>query len=220
MNEQETRDYCWSMTHAEKLFSVVANGNAASFAYDRLQMHRWAAQTQMARIGQAIAASKSTIPEPGPGATQREMLDYMRDGTRQMQPVFAEVHLYFVSWAGCRNMLQILVGQPEFLEAKKVFDSYRKEFEHYVAGRNSFEHFHDRLPGQAEAHRVKEIQPDPRAGARRVFAGFSGGKYVHSNLEWDISPASLERLQQYIREVLSVVHAKIDEEFIRKGNAV
>ena len=114
-------------------------------------------------------------------------------------------------------MLQILVGQREFLEAKKVFDSYRKEFEHYVAGRNSFEHFHNRLPGQAEAHRIKEIQPDPQAGAHRVFAGFSGEKYVHSNLKWDISPASLQCLEKYISEILSVVHATIDEELIRKG---
>lgn len=207
------------MTHEEKLFFVVANGNAASFAYGRLQMHRCAAHAQMARIGQAIAGSKSTVPEPGPGATQHEMRDYVREGTRRMQPVFAEVHLYFVSWAGCRNMLQLLVGQPEFLDAKKVFDSYRKDFEHYVAGRNSFEHFHDRLPGQAETHRVKEIQSDPGAGPRRVFAGFSGGKYVHSNLEWDISPASIERLEGYISETLAVVHAKIDELSAKKGIA-
>lgn len=116
-------------------------------------------------------------------------------------------------------MLQLLVGQPEFLDAKKVFDSYRKDFEHYVAGRNSFEHFHDRLPGQTDAHRVKEIQPDARAGPRKVFAGFSGGKYVHSNLEWDISAASLERLERHISEILAVVHAKIDELFAKKGIA-
>ena len=217
MNNEEAREYWRSMTHEEKLFFVVANGNAASFAYCRLQMHRQAAQAQMARIGQAIAGSQSAIREPGPGATHQEMRDYIRDGTRRMQPVFAEVHLYFVSWTGCRNMLQTLVGQPEFLEAKKVFDSHRKEFEHYVAGRNSFEHFDDRLPGQAEAHRVKEIQPDPQAGPHRVFAGFSGGKYVHSNLEWDISPASLERLERCISEILAVVHAKIDELGIQKG---
>lgn len=219
MKEQEALEYWQSMTHEEKLFFVVRNGSATSFAYRRLQMHRWASQSQMTRIGQAIAASKSTIPEPGHGATQQEMRDYVRSGSLRMQPVFAEVHLYFVSWTGCRNMLQILVGQPEFLEAKKVFDHYRKEFEHYVAGRNSFEHFHERLPGQAEANRVKEIQPDLRAAPHRILAGFSGGKYVHSNLEWDISPASLERLEKYISEILSVVHAKIDEEFIRKGMA-
>ncbi len=217
MDAQAASEYWASMTHGEKLFFVASNGNAASFAYGRLQMHLGAAQLQMARIGQAIAASKATLPEPGPGATQEEMRAYVRDGSRRMRPVFAEVHFYFVCWSGCRNMLQILVGQPEFLEAKKVFDGYRKDFEHYVAGRNTFEHFHDRLSGQPEAHRVKEVQPDLRAGAHRIFAGFRAGKYVHSNLEWDISPMSLERLERYLSEVLSVVHRKIDEEFVRKG---
>ena len=219
MNEQQAREYWASMTHGERLFFVASNGNAASFAYGRLQMHRNAAHAQMVRIREAIAASKSKLPEPGPGATQEEMRAYTREGTRRMRPVFAEVHFYFVCWSGCRNMLQILVGQPEFLEAKKVFDGYRKEFEHYVAGRNSFEHFHDRLPGRPEADRVKEVQPDPRAGPHRIFAGFHAGKYVHSNLEWDISLGSLERLEKYIDDILSVVHKRIDEEFIRKGMA-
>ena len=187
MDEQQTREYWWSMTHAEKLFFVVANGNAASFAYGRLQMHRWAAQAQMTRIGQAIAGSKSTVPEPGSGATQHEMRDYVREGARRMQPVFAEVHLYFVSWTGCRNMLQLLVGQPEFLDAKKVFDSYRKDFEHYVAGRNSFEHFHDRLPGQGDADRVKEIQPDPRAGPQAASPAGRRSRSSRSSSSGDCS---------------------------------
>lgn len=113
-------------------------------------------------------------------------------------------------------MLQILVGQPEFLDAKKVFDGYRKEFDHYVAGRNSFEHFHDRLPGQREEHRVKEVQPDPNAGAHRIYSGLSKGLYVHSNTSWDISPCSLESLERFIAEVLAVVHIKIDENFSSK----
>lgn len=217
MDQQEARNHWRSMTHGEKLFIVVANGGAAGFAYDRLQMHRLAAQAQMARIQQAIAASKSNIPAPGQNASQQEMRNYIRNDVLRTQSVLAEVHLYFVSWSGCRNMLQILVGQPEFIEAKKVFDSCRKEFEHYVAGRNSFEHYHDRLPGQPDAHRVKEIQPDPQAGPRRIFFGLSEKKYVHSNLEWDISPASLTRLERYISEILSIVHARIDEEFSRKG---
>ena len=86
-------------------------------------------------------------------------------------------------------------------------------------GMDDCEHFHDRLPGQPEAHRVKEVgaRPDLSAGAHRIFAGFRAGKYVHSNLEWDISPMSLERLECYVSEVLSVAHRKIDEEFVRKG---
>lgn len=35
-------------------------------------------------------------------------------------------------------MLETLVGQPEMRAAKRVFDWYRKEFEHY----------HDCLPGR------------------------------------------------------------------------
>src|SRR5215831_2019408 len=179
MNEQEVREYWDSATHVEKLFFVAARGDTASFAYRRLQMHLWAARTQMGRIGVAIADPK--LPEPGQGATQQQIRDYVRESERRMQAVFAEVHLYLVSWAGCRNMLELLVGQPEFLEAKKTFDRYRRDFEYYVEGRNSFEHFDDRLPGQAEARRVKEVQPDPGAGPYKVFAGLSGGKYLHSN---------------------------------------
>lgn len=201
-----------------KLALVATNGNAASFAYKRLHMHRAAAHLQMARIGQAAAVSKAAaLPEPGPSATHEERMAYVRHGAERMEPVFAEVHFYFVSWSGCRNMLQIIVGQPEFLEAKKIFDGYRKDFEHYVAGRNSFEHFHDRLPGQSEERRVKEVQDDPRAGPRRILWGFSGGKYVHSNLEWDITQSSVDRLERYVGEILDSVRNTVELELKRRG---
>ena len=202
------------MTHGEKLFFVATNGNAACFAYERLNVHRLAAQKQMVRINQAIAVS--FCPEPATGATQEEMRSYVREGKQRMEPVLSEVHFYFASWSGCRNMLQILVGQPEFLEAKKVFDRYRREFDHYVAARNTFEHFHDRLPGQPEESRVKEVLTDPKGSPHRIYAGFSKGEYVHSNMSWDVSKRSLELLEQYISEVLAVVHATIDEVFNRK----
>jgi len=217
MNLDVAKAYFASMTHSEKLFFVVANGNATSFAYERLQVHRTAAHTQMARIGDAIARSKPAIAEPKDRASQTEMREYVRDGVSRMRSVLYEVHFYFVAWGNCRNMLEILVGQPEFLEAKKVFDGYRKDFEHYVAGRNSFEHYHDRLPGQKNEGRVREIRPDPKAGAHRVYTGFSNGKYVHSDMEWDISPKSLQLLDRSIEEALTVVHKTIDEEFARKG---
>lgn len=217
MDIDAARGYWASLTHGEKLFFVVGNGNAASFAYNRLYVHRAAAHRQMARIAEAMAGSKSSVPEPKPGSSQEEMRAYVRDGMLRMKPVLYDVHFYFVAWANCRNMLEILVGQPEFLEAKKVFDAHRRHFEHYVAGRNSFEHFHDRLPGQPDEDRVKEVRNDPNAGPHRIYAGFSQGKYVHSDMSWDISPKSLELLDQSIEEVLAVVHRTIDEEFKRKG---
>lgn len=217
MNIDAARVYFASMTHGEKLFFVVANGNAASFAYNRLELHRAAARMQMARIAEAIIASKPLHPEPKVGASQEEMHEYVRQGMLRMRPVLYEVHFYFVAWANCRNMLEILVGQPEFLEGKKVFDAHRQHFERYVAGRNSFEHFHDRLPGQRNDDRVREVRSDSNANPHRIYAGFSGGKYVHSDMSWDISPKSLELLDRAIDEVLAIVHRKVDEEFTRKG---
>jgi hypothetical protein len=38
-------------------------------------------------------------------------------------------------------------------------------------------------------------------------------------MSWDISPKSLELLDQAIDDVLTVVHRTIDEEFRRKGIA-
>lgn len=203
------------MPYSERLVFFAANGSAASFAYDRLQLHLTAARLQMDRIGQAVRTSHGVRPEPSADATQEQLRAYFRGGQQRMQAVLTEVHFYFVCWSGCRNMLQILVGQPEFIEAKKVFDGYRKEFEHYVAGRNSFEHFHDRLPGQSEEGRVKAVQSES-AGPRRIYAGLSSGKYTHSSLEWDITPNSMECLQKHVDEVLTVVHRIVDEKFSRQ----
>ncbi len=205
MDMDAEKSFWATMTHGEKLFFVVANGNAASFAYERLQLHLEAARVQMSRIEEAIRRSQSWPPEPSSGASQIEMRDYIRQGSSRM------------AWGGCRNMLETLVGQPEMLAAKRVFDGYRKEFDHYVAGRNSFEHYHDRLPGRRDEDRVREIQPDPNAGAHRVYSGFRECKYVHSDMAWDISRNSLALLERIVEEVLSVVDATIDEGFLRKG---
>jgi hypothetical protein len=217
MDLEAAKAYWASMTHREKLFFVVANGNAASFAYGRLEVHRDAARVQMGRIETAIQESGSYGPEPGAGASQVEMREYVRRGVERMRSVLYEVHFYFVAWGNCRNMLAILTGQPEMLEAKKIFDRHRKDFDHYVAGRNSFEHYHDRLPGRPEEARVKEIRPDPRAGPHRVYSGFKNGMYVHSDTSWDISRASLKLLDAIVDEILDSVHRIIDEEFVRKG---
>jgi hypothetical protein len=217
MDIDAARAYWASMTHREKLFFVVANGNAASFAYDRLEVHREAARAQMSRIESAIQRSRPDGPEPEGGASQVEIREYVRRGVEHMRPVLYEVHFYFVAWGNCRNMLAILTGQPELLEAKKIFDRHRKDFDHYVAGRNSFEHYHDRLPGRSEEARVKEIRPDPKAGPHRIYSGFKNGMYVHSDGSWDISRASLKLLEDIVDESLAVVHRIIDEEFVRKG---
>ena len=205
-----------SLSYPEKLFYVASNPNAAGFAYERLSVHRAAAAKQMARIWDANAESKSSIGDPGPGASQEEISAYHRKVKDGKIPLLYETNFYFVAWTDCRNMLEVLVGQPEFLEAKKVFDSHRKHFEHYTEARNSFEHFDDRLPGQRYEGRVKEVREDLAAGPRRILFGFKGGNYKHSDKLWDITPASLELLESAIEDVLGVLHRTIDEEIQSK----
>lgn len=67
-------------------------------------------------------------------------------------------------------MLEALIGQPEMLATKIVFDGYHKEFEHYMAVEIASSTTNDHFPGRRDEDRVREIQPDPNAGAHRVYS--------------------------------------------------
>ena len=71
--------------------------------------------------------------------------------------IFIEIHFYFVSWTDCQNMMKTLSSLAEFEEARKFYHSVRKHFDSYSEARNTFEHFHDRLPGGKNQNKVKEI---------------------------------------------------------------
>lgn len=203
-------NYFRNLDYAEKLWHVVANANATTFAYKRLEVHRESATVQMTRIWDAVARSHVGSGEPQQGATQEEIKAYFDASGKRMIPILYEVHFYFVAWTDCGHMLRAITGQPELLEAKKVFDSFKKPFEDYTEARNTFEHYDDRLPSQPQESRVKEIK-DLNAGPRRVYFGFSGTHYKHSDKAWDISPSSLELLNRAISDVIAVVHRTVDE---------
>ena len=78
MDMDAAKAFWATMTDGEKLFFVVANGNAASFAYERLQLHLEAARVQISRIEEAIRRSQYVPPEPSSGVSQIEMRDYIR----------------------------------------------------------------------------------------------------------------------------------------------
>lgn len=215
-----TDEYFKGLGTADKLWHVASNPNAARFAYDRLAVCRLAAEIQMRRLWEAAAASRSATQEPEPNAPLSEIRAFFADAKKRMAPLIYETHYYFVAWSNCGNMLRVLTGQPEFLEAKKVFDSYRKHFEHYTAGRNSFEHYHDRLPGNTEQKKVREVVQSPGAGPSRIYFGFSGGEFKHSDMSWNITLASLDLLGEAIDDTLAVLHRQIDELFVAKFGAV
>ena len=209
-------EYFQGMDVSEKLWHVASNPNAASFSYQRLAVCRKAAETQMRRIWEAVTIAQSAAREPSREAALSELRAFLAEAQQRHVPLLHETHFYFVAWANCGNMLRVLTGLPEFLEAKKVFDSHKRHFEHYTAARNSFEHYHDRLPGKPDEKKVREVIQEVGTGPSRIYYGFEGGNYKHSDMTWDITPKSLTLLQGLIDEVLSVLHRQIEELFQAK----
>lgn len=208
-------EFFHSLPYAEKLPHVASNPGAAAFAYNRLELHRQSAALQMKRIWEAAARPKPTTDEASVASDLLAMMRYSEEARAWNASVLIEVHFYFVAWANCYRMLKLLTGDGAFLPAKKLFDSHRKEFEHYVHGRNSFEHFEDRLPGRKKEHTVKEVRAGS-ASPRRIYFGLQGQSYKHSDETWDISPQSLERLTSHIDEVLNPIHRITDSAIEQK----
>jgi hypothetical protein len=201
---------------AERLWFVASNPNAATFAYERLLVCRAAAEMQMRRLLEASRNTRPSKPEPKPTDNPAHIAAYFAEAKQRLIPLTYEVHFYFVAWANCENMLRVLTGQPEFLEAKKVFDSYRKHFQHFTAARNTFEHYHDRLPGNADESRVREVIQGAGASPSRIYYDFCEGQYKHSDMSWDITSKGLELLCKAVDDTLTVLHDTIDRLFEAK----
>jgi hypothetical protein len=192
-----------SMGYGEKLFWVASNPQAMTFAYARLKMHHAAAKLQMSRIWEAVGQAQTQDPAP---VTSPEFLECERV---KRDRIYSEIHFYFIALTGCANMLKLLTQDEEFLPARKVLSQSQQWLEHYQSGRNTFEHFGDRLQGQKAAHRVKEHSA-PGAGPRRTLLGFENGEYLHSNERWDVTESSLERLDNIVTDVTAEIHAIVD----------
>lgn len=199
-----------SPNFSEKLFQVIANPIAADFAIKRLAIHRAAAEMQNRRIWEANSVLKANRPELSASASTWEAKIFIEDTQSIYNQLLFETHFYFVSWAKCGNMLRVLTGQNEFLEALKVYTKYKKDFDHYTEARNSFEHFEDRLPENKESAKMKEMTSDINAGPRKIYAGFEGTNYKYSNKTWDISSASVTHLNKAIDETLEKVCDQVE----------
>jgi hypothetical protein len=203
-----------SLSYADKMLYVVANSNAAAFAYQRLHVHHTGARVQMRRLVQALELTQQeSLPA---NSTHEERLAYVATGLSRVTPLLSELHFYFVAWGGCGRMLRILTKQPEFFEARKLFDGYRGDFTAYRKARDSFEHFHDRLPGERDHGRMRETRETPTSPPVTVYWGVEGGRYRHSDLSCDITPASLELLDRIVNGTVDAVHQIIDERLCAK----
>ncbi len=203
MNQKRNQFDIRTWPYEEKIFAVVKNGDSCAFAYKRLQLHLKAATIEMERIW-AYVASMPYEPEPSPSDPDFQAIAYEwmdRQGELYV-PLLTDIHFYFVEWANIQSMMEFLGRQAQFGEANKVYNSHRKTLDHYSEGRNSFEHYHDRLAGKKR--RQKLAKPD---------IGFSlqGGYYTAAGSKWDISPESLAKLILISDKFLHAIHRAVDD---------
>ena len=164
-----------------------------SIAIDLARRYLRAAGIQVARIWD----------RPVVDARQRPLPHVYED-------MLIDVHFYFVAWVNCRNMMKVFSALPEYSNAGKYLRSVSKHFDDYAEARNTFEHFHDRLPAGKKYEKVVEVQ-EPGGEPHRCFGGFKDGSYVFSNRSWDISPASLKLLESFVTKFLGRIECVVEE---------
>jgi hypothetical protein len=217
MSSPSFLDEVRQMPYPNKLTYVADDDGAASFAYERLEIHQVAAATQVQRIQEALCAqAKQPLPEPRLAPSSLGMATLLALHRRSYAQAFAEMHFYFVCWTCIRHMLDVITAPPLFREARKALSRHRKYFDQYDGGRNSFEHFEQRLPGGKSEGRVREVVQGVGASPSKILYGYHDGKYTHSNQEWDVTRVSLTLLTTAIDETLTVVHRLVDEEVARR----
>lgn len=109
--------------------------------------------------------------------------------------VFHEIHYYFICWDAIWKRLQVIKKRSRLTSVQPILRRYRVEAEHYAFGRDQLEHYDDWLNGD----------PKHRPLAAWDHGNLHGSVYTLAGRKWDVSPASLERLEQLVREVSEAV---------------
>ena len=160
---------------------------ATSFAFDLAHGSLRAAEIQVNRIWDHPAIQSD---DPHAAAV--------------FQDILIDVHFYFIALRNVFRFLDKVVSDEVFQELHpELANLHDKWFMHYNLGREAFEHFDQRLPGQKYENRIVEIEE--RGAKRKIHFGLSlsNGLFRHSDQEWDISKATYESINADVVELLT-----------------
>ena len=114
-----------------------------------------------------------------------------RDGAR----VFRGIHFYMICWDAIWKRLELIKDTAGLPSMKPVLQKYRVEATHNVLGRNELEHYVNRLRGRP---RVKPL-------ASWDHGNLVGRTFMLAGRQWDVSRASLKRLDALLRDFRAAV---------------
>ena len=151
---------------------------ACSLAISGAEEYLRAAKLQMRRIDAAVNHS----------------MQRRQDGAR----VFREIHFYMICWDAIWKRLELIKDTAGLRSLKQVLQQYRVEATHYVLGRDQLEHYDDRLRGR----------PKVKALASWDHGNLVGRSFMLGGRRWDVSRASLKRLDGLLRNFQAAVKAE------------
>lgn len=132
--------------------------------------------------------------------------------SRFYQDILTDIHFYFIALRNVYRYLLKTVRDP-------AFDAFRPElaelndrwFLHYSKGRDAFEHFDQRLPGEQQESQIIEIVDDS-GGRRKIHYGIKPkkGVFTHSDQEWDITTDTFNRISSDVKSLLSRIITSCD----------
>jgi len=163
------------------LIQVMASGRGgvrASVAYDRILLYFQAARTQQRRIARLIKNYNLFPSDPA----RRTALSQ----------IFTEIHFYFIAWKTIKEMFEVLSHSSGLSCITPLLSRHKQLLNHYGDGRDTLEHYRDRLPGGA---RVQNMS------APWALGNLYGTDFSFGGLKWDVGPSSIEKLKIVVKEL-------------------
>lgn len=189
------------------------SSSRASFAYGRYWLHKYQMTIQFERV--QIALQERTLAgewlkEPDMSQSDATRL-WFHFGGFINKKILAETHLYFIAIDNVKDMVNIILSEQKFLHLKKEFGNLNKVFEHFTHGRNTFEHFDDRIPGGKNHEKVAETKSSPEAGSKRTLGGIVKNTYIFGDKEWPLSESQFQEIASGINAFEQSVHGILDK---------
>jgi len=120
--------------------------------------------------------------------------------------VFHEIHYYFICWDAIWKRLMVIKKRSGLRSVRPILQKHHVEAEHYAFGRDQLEHYDEWLEGR----------PRYRSLAPWDAGNLDGSNYTLAGRRWDVSRASLQRLEDLVREVADAVMREGKAELMRR----
>ena len=195
-----------------KIISLSVSSRAA-FAYSRYWLHKHQSVLQFGRVQSALherSLSGEWLKEPDLGQPDANRLWFHFGGFINKR-VLAEVHLFFIAIDNVKDMMNALLSEDSLVYLKKHVGRVIYSLDHYTHGRNTFEHYDDRIPGGKKHKKVGETKSSPDAGSRKILGGLKGDVYTFGDKKWNLNPQEFQKVIDGMHSFEIAVHGHLDK---------